>query len=409
MAIGSVTPSGLARLALLVVVLLTVVWLVRNAWQALIPFLVGGILAYALLPVVNWLDRFMPRTLAAILAMLAVLGSVVLIVSRIVPLLGAQVARFIVTLPPRDVVDAELQRLTEYLSGLPPAQQQAVQGVVNQMWVTIQTNALAYLSSFATVGVGALLNFVSLIGFILGLVVIPTWMLTVMTGQRQGVTYLNRTLPGWLKPDFWAVARIIDGPMRAYFNGLTVVALVAGLLMGLGLAGLDFVGLGRFDYPILTGLFVGLLQLIPAVGPAIAYIALLLLGLLVSPQTALMLLILYWVVQRIVGAFVSPRFERKVVDIHPALLAVVVVALSQLGLLWVLLAAPLTAIFLGLTRYAYGRLGDPARPAGLLPGEKPAPAAPPVAVRPVPRYAALAAARRAEAATANSRQSTAGQ
>ncbi|MFN8472544.1 MAG: AI-2E family transporter [Anaerolineae bacterium] len=400
MRIRSITPSGIARLALFVLAALVVGALLKNAWEALIPFVVGAILAYALLPVVNWLDRFMPRTLAAILSMLAVVGTVILIISRVVPAIGTQVARFITTLPPLDEIRADISGLTSHLGDLPPAQQQAIQSLLNQMWATVQTNALTYLTSAATVGVGAVLNFVSLIGFILGLVVIPTWMLAVMTGHRQGVNYLNRTLPAWLKPDFWAVARIIDQPLRAYFNGLTVVALAAGLLMGIGLAILDFLGLGRFDYPLLTGLFVGLLQLIPAVGPAIAYIALLLLGLLVSPPTAIMLLVLYWIVQRIVGAFVSPRFERKVVDIHPALLAVVVVALSQLGLLWVLLAAPLTAIFLGLFRYIYGRLGDPARPAGVLPGESLAPTVA-LAPRPVPRYAAMAAARRAElAATA---------
>lgn len=400
MHIRSITPSGVARTAVVAIAAVTVGWLVANAWQVLIPFVVGAILAYALLPVVNSLDRFMPRTLAAIVSLLSVLGFVALVIVRVVPAIGTQVARFITTLPPRDEIQASIRDLTSHLGDLPPAQQQAIQSLLNQMWITVQTNALAYLTSMAGVGVGAVLNFVSLIGFILGLVVIPTWMLSVMTGNRQGVVFLNRVLPEWLKPDFWAVARIVDQPLRAYFNGLTVVALAAGVLMGLGLIGLDFVGLGHFDYPVLTGLFVGLLQLIPAVGPAIAYIALLLLGLLVSPQTAITLLVLYWLVQQIVGAFVSPRFERKVVDIHPALLAIVVVALSQLGLLWVLLAAPLTAIALGVLRYNYGRLGDPPRPAGLLPGEKPAPPVPTTAVRPTPRYAAMAAARRAETAGA---------
>ncbi|MFN8485293.1 MAG: AI-2E family transporter [Anaerolineae bacterium] len=403
MQIRSVTPSGVARLALVVGAAVLVGWLAMNAWQSLVPFIVGAILAYALLPVVNWLDRFMPRTLAAILSMLAVLGTVVLVVSRVVPAIGTQVGRFVTTLPPLDQIQADIRGLTEHLGDLSPAQQQAIQGILSQMWTTVQTNALAYVTGAAGLGVGAVLNFVSLIGFILGLVVIPTWMLAVMTGHRQGVTFLNRVLPDWLKPDFWAVARIVDGPLRAYFNGLTVVALAAGALMGFGLAALDFIGFGRFDYPILTGLFVGLLQLIPAVGPAIAYVALLLLGLLISPQMALILLGLYWIVQKIVGTFVSPRFERKVVDIHPALLAVVVVALSQLGLLWVLLAAPVTAVFLGLFRYVYGRLGDPARPAGLLPGEKPA-VATAVAVRRVPRYAAIAAARRAEVTATAPRQ-----
>ena len=44
---------------------------------------------------------------------------------------------------------------------------------------------------------------------------------------------------------------------------------------------------------------------------------------------------------------------------------------SQFGFIWVLLAAPLAVAVRDLYRYAYGRVSDPPRPAGLLPGELP--------------------------------------
>ncbi|HEX2515301.1 MAG TPA: hypothetical protein VH257_11380, partial [Chloroflexota bacterium] len=42
--------------------------------------------------------------------------------------------------------------------------------------------------------------------------------------------------------------------------------------------------------------------------------------------------------------------------------------LSQLGWQWIFLAAPVAAVAHDLWRYAFGRLGDPPRPAGVLPG-----------------------------------------
>ena len=396
MVVSSITPSELARTALVAVAALILGWLVMNAWQSLVPFFVGAIIAYALLPVVNSLDRFMPRTLAAILSLFTLLGLVVLVIVRAVPVVANQALRFIQTLPPREVLQAQIAQLTARLGDLPPAQQQAITTVVNQLWLTIQTNALAYLTSLVTFSTGTIMNFVSVIGFILGLVVIPTWMLSVMTGQRQGAIYLNRVLPAWLKPDFWAIAYTIDKPLRAYFNGLSIVGLAAGVLMGLGAWTLDAIGVFTFRLPGVLGIVTGLLQLIPTVGPAIGYIILLLIGLLISPRVAIVLVLLYWVVQQLVGTFVEPRFQRKVVDIHPALLAIVVVVLSQVGLFWVLFAAPLTAIFRDLFRYLYGRLGDPARPAPRTAGERRVLAAQRLATRPAPRYVEQAAERRAK-------------
>jgi hypothetical protein len=58
-----------------------------------------------------------------------------------------------------------------------------------------------------------------------------------------------------------------------------------------------------------------------------------------------------------------------VIQIHPAILLVAIVALSELGFLWVLVAAPVISILVNLFRYLYGRLSDPPLPAGVLPGQ----------------------------------------
>jgi hypothetical protein len=97
-----------------------------------------------------------------------------------------------------------------------------------------------------------------------------------------------------------------------------------------------------------------------------------LVGLSISTEVGVAVLGLYIFVQWLVATFVAPRIERRAVAMHPAVLATVVVALSQFGLVWVLLAGPAAAVARDLFRYVYGRFGDPPRPAGLLPGEVPA-------------------------------------
>jgi predicted PurR-regulated permease PerM len=94
-----------------------------------------------------------------------------------------------------------------------------------------------------------------------------------------------------------------------------------------------------------------------------------LLSLSYSWQAAGAVLVLFLGVQWFADAFISPRIEQRHVDIHPAVLALVVVLASQFGPLGLVLAAPIALVARDLFRYMYGRLAEPPRPAGLLPGE----------------------------------------
>ena len=49
----SIPPAGLVRFGLTIGALVTIGWLIRVAWLALLPFVVGLVIAYILLPVVN--------------------------------------------------------------------------------------------------------------------------------------------------------------------------------------------------------------------------------------------------------------------------------------------------------------------------------------------------------------------
>src|SRR4051794_39784768 len=63
-------------------------WVAAVSWPALLPFVVGMVMAYAVLPLVNQLDRYMPRVLAAViaefLAVAVVVGAFVVILPPLV-------------------------------------------------------------------------------------------------------------------------------------------------------------------------------------------------------------------------------------------------------------------------------------------------------------------------------------
>ena len=121
---------------------------------------------------------------------------------------------------------------------------------------------------------------------------------------------------------------------------------------------------------LLLAVIAGVTTLVPAIGPIVGAIVGTLIGLTFSIQVGLIVLLAFILAQLLVGWVVTPRVERRVVDLHPAILVMAIAALSQFGLIWIFIAAPLVAISRDLFRYVYGRVADPPRPAGVLPGEQ---------------------------------------
>lgn len=372
-----VTPAALVRFVLGLVALAVIGWLVWSTWIVLTPFLAGGVIAYTVLPLVNRLDRFLPRLIAILLALSLVAGLVILFFALLVPIVGQQIYAAYLALPGLEEIRAYVSRLDQYLATLPEPTQAVVANLRAQAVAKVQANAQTYLNGLVNLVINTTLGLVNTLGFILGFLVVPAWVLMVLQDQRQASRAINRLLPDWLRADFWAVLRILDRAFGAFLRGQLLTALVVAGLTFLGLELLvRLMGLqNALRYQLLLAMIAGLTQLIPSIGPFLGAIPAVLIGLSVSTQLGLLIIVTYIIVQQIVAYFVAPRVERNVIDIHPALMIMIVVALSQIGFWWVLLATPITAITTNLYRYVYGRFSDPPRPAGLLPDE-PLPAVP---------------------------------
>jgi predicted PurR-regulated permease PerM len=364
------TPLLLARFLLVTVAMGGLVWLLWSAWPALIPFIIGGIIAYAVLPAVNWLDRFLPRRLAAFLTMLTVVGILALFVVRLIPALGIQIGRVAAVLPSADELRDSAEGLNSVTGALPPAVQNAIQFTLEETVASLNNYMDNFFSTLPLLAVNMVLGLIKVVGAVLGLLVLPTWLLVVLTDQQKGVQAINRILPRSIRADFWGVARVLDRSFRTFFQNQVLQGVLVAVFMFLALWILDSQGLIQVAFPLVVALFVGLLELIPELGPLVAIVVLGLAALLISPATAILAVGVYLLLHWLVGNYVAGRAGRKVREVHPALLIVAVVVLSQLGLFWVLLAVPVLTATRDLFRYAFGRLSEPPRPAGLLPDER---------------------------------------
>jgi predicted PurR-regulated permease PerM len=113
------------------------------------------------------------------------------------------------------------------------------------------------------------------------------------------------------------------------------------------------------------GLFAGLAEFVPVVGPIAAAVPALIIALSQSYEMTLWVLAAFVVIQQVEGYVLQPLVQRRMVSLPPALLLFSIVAMAILfGGLGVVLAAPLTVVLFVLVREVYLRdtLGEKVKP-----------------------------------------------
>ncbi len=371
--INEITPSEAARLLLVVLALAALVWLLWITWTALLPFQVGAVLAYLLLPLVNRLERSMPRGAAIGTVFVSGFVVLVLVISFVIPPLIDQITSFISDLPSGDaIMDRVQENITafeSYIGTLPPDMQQFINDGLGQAAITIRDNIATYVRAVATFLITTILSITGTFAFLFGFLVIPFWLFFVLQDQQKGLESLNRLLPPWARADFWALLSIPDKVFSSYIRGQLFLGVIIAIASFAGLTLLDLFGVEGIEYTLLLAVFAGVMELVPYIGPIIGAVPAVIVGLMHSWESALAIALLYLIIQQLEGNLLIPKVLGDSVDIHPAILTALLIALTQLGFIWFLLAAPLAATVRDIYRYIYGRVSDPPLPAGVLPGK----------------------------------------
>lgn len=366
----TITPEAIGRAALALATVGLVGWLAVGSWPALAPFVVGAVLAYAVLPIANRLDAVMPRWLAAILAELVAVAILVGVALIVLPPLLRGLAQVALSLPTADEVQASLTDLEAALGTLPEPVKGIALAVATETAANLQAALNGLVDGAAEFVTQQILGFFGTLSFVLGLLVIPAWVLTVVSDERSIKRRGAQVLAPAIRLDVLALARIVDRAFGTFLRVRVLLSLVVGFGIWVGLSVAEQLGIADFRYELTAAVLLGALQLIPEVGFYLGFFPMLLVLAGQGPVPALATAVVYVVANRLGSAVVETRVSRGVLDVHPGLLIPALVVLSQFGPLWMLAAAPLTAILRDTVRYLGGRLSEPPRPANVLPGEQ---------------------------------------
>ncbi len=287
-----IPPKAVARGAIAAGVAALVAWLSIASWPALLPFAIGGVIAYVVLPIVNVLDRFLPRVVAALIGVLAFLAALVGILVIVLPPLATGIGALVSELPNRQEIAAWIEDLQATLAAQPGSVGPQLATMIDQLIAAVRQGLQESGNSLGTVGLVLVQGVVGAIATVIGLFVLPTWVLSAVAEQRTARRTLYSMMPAWLRDDAWAVVRIVDRAASTYVRGLVPYGVVVGVTMWLGLAGLEQLGVASFRDPAPVAVFAGAMQVIPELGPLIGFLPVVLL-LPLSVERAVQYLVVY--------------------------------------------------------------------------------------------------------------------
>lgn len=307
----------------------------------ILPFLVGGALAYFLDPVADRLERAGLSRVAATTVITAV-GMLILValVLSVIPTLVNQTTALVNAAP--DITQRLQQFLLERFPDLADSTSTIRQSLA-QIGETIQSKGAALAEGVLTSLAGA----VSVVVFLL---VVPVVAFYLLLDWDHMIARIDNMLPRDHAPTVRRLAREVDGALSAFVRGQLSVCLVLGIYYSaaLMLAGLQF--------GLVVGAIAGAITFIPYVGAIIG--GALAIGLALFQFWGDWLQIgivaaIFALGQFMEGNVLTPKLVGKSVGLHPVWLLFALSAFGTLfGFVGMLIAVPVAAALGVLTRFA---------------------------------------------------------
>jgi len=175
---------------------------------------------------------------------------------------------------------------------------------------------------------------------------------------------LPRALGGALPPAWRADAQnVLDILARIggrWVRGQLLLGVAIFLATVVGLTALNLAGFREFGaFTLVLALIAGVLEWFPIIGPIVAAVPAILVGITISPAAAIAAVVLYTAIQQLENNLLVPKILGDAVQLHPAVLIVALVAGGALfGIGGAILAAPVVAAGRDLYRYVFMRLND---------------------------------------------------
>jgi predicted PurR-regulated permease PerM len=312
-----------------VVTLLVVLWTLYTIRGALLVMYVSGLLALGFTPIIHALERQhllgaggLPRWVAILVVYFGVLGVIAAAVALVTPPLVSQASELWRDLPGHIIT---VQRFL------------VQHHVLDHEWTVDEVlKALPGPGTTLAVIVGALQSVIGTIGTVVVILVLPYYLLVEADSLQDGFLKL---FPQERRPWIARVIHDVTSKVGAWLNGQLLLSAIIGITASIGL------WLLGVPYFYVLGLIAAAGEFVPIIGPIVAAIPAVLLGLTQSVHTAVFVIVYFSVQQFIEGNILVPKVMQRQVGVSAwSVIVALLIGSELLGVVGAILAVPSAAI-----------------------------------------------------------------
>lgn len=308
---------------LAIILVLGFLYLIRDI---LILLFVAVIFAAAISPWIDTLQRKkIPRALGLIFVYLILFGVLALAVGLLIPPITIQINRLANNFPV--YYQKAISFFAPWQESLAPAEN--IQEILKS-WGLGLGKMTGNIFATAMGLFGGFLSFIAILVLIF-----------YMTVKEKGMQkILEQILPRQYQERITSLITQVQIKMGLWLRGQLILCLIIGILSYIGLLVLGV------EYALVLAFVSGIMEIIPFVGPVLSAILAVFLTFVQSPVKAVLVIILYVIIQQLENHLIVPRVMKKAVGLNPIIVIIAILIGARLaGFLGALIAVPVATAF----------------------------------------------------------------
>ena len=303
--------------------------------KVLAPLFIGFIIAWLFNPFVKKLEeKGINRVLGSIIVYAIFLFVLLVFLRFLVPTIYVQINELIGNIP--TIFNEAKGALNGFFDKFSNVEGFDISNVRNNVMTSLERNIANFTTTFPTIFLDLMVKFFSSMATIVMGLFVGLYMLFDFDSISR---HFLSIIPSKNKFEAEVLLKNIGGEVRKTVNGTLLVATMVFVCDSIGFA---IIGL---QAPLLFGLFCGITDLIPYIGPYIGGALAVLIGFSQNTFIGIMTLIICIVVQCVENFILQPIVMSKTMKLHPVTIIIGLLIFSHFfGIIGMILATPCIAL-----------------------------------------------------------------
>ncbi len=244
-------------------------------------------------------------------------------------LAAAALGVYIIIPPVIDQIQALAQRIPDIANQY---------SYVKEYAPNIEDSLSEFLNRFGDISQGVLALTANLFGGLITFITAIVLFVYLLLDEKIIKNFVVSLFPSEHRDGITNVLRKVAQKLGDWFRGQIVLGIIVAIL---DLIGLLIIGV---PYALTLAIISGFLEIVPAVGPIVAGIIAASIALTDSPLKALLVIILYIVVQQLENNIIVPKVMQKVVGLSPIIIILtILIGAKLMGIVGAMIAVPIAA------------------------------------------------------------------